>query len=337
MKILGLLLALLFAFQTHAQLSDFNHIDFKTADSIALAYKGSDLKNLPELAHHLTSNLDTDVERFRSIYMWVCGNVANDYRLYLKNKKKREKFEDDSLKLEAWNDNFKKKLFSKLRKRKKTICSGYAYLVSELSRLSNIDCKMVNGFGRTSTTTIDNFNAPNHSWNAVKLNDKWYLCDPTWASGIVHPFNYGFKFNYNDGLFLTNPEFFVLTHYPIDPKWMLLDSEPPSFQSFLENPVMYGKAYKYLTAHQTPNKLNNTIKKNESITFNYELAAAIDKKDLLFIIDNGFKTATVKPSSVQINDLNITLEYQFANTGYYDTHFLIGEDLIVTYTFKVTN
>ena len=110
-----------------------------TADSIALVYKSESLKNLPELAHHLTSNLNTDAERFRAIYMWVCTNVANDYRLYLKNKKKREKFEDDSLKLEAWNDNFKKKLFGKLRKRKKTICSGYAYLVSELSRLSNIE------------------------------------------------------------------------------------------------------------------------------------------------------------------------------------------------------
>lgn len=335
MKILGLLLALLFACQTHAQRADFNHIDFKTADSIALVYKGSDLKNLPELAHHLTSNLDTDVERFRSIYMWVCTNVANDYRLYLKNKKKREKFEDDSLKLEAWNDNFKKKLFSKLRKRKKTICSGYAYLVSELSRLSNINCKMVNGFGRTSTTTIDNFNAPNHSWNAVKLNDKWYLCDPTWASGIVHPFNYGFKFNYNNGLFLTNPEFFAMTHYPIESEWMLLDREIPSFQSFLDNPILYGKAYKHLTAHHSPTALNNTIKKNETVNFKYELLEPIDKNEISFIIDNGFDTITVKPTSAVMKDQSLTLKYVFNKTGYFDTHVLIGDDLIVSYTFKV--
>ncbi|WCO03687.1 transglutaminase domain-containing protein [Psychroserpens ponticola] len=335
MKTLGLLFSIFIALQANAQLSDFDHIDFKKADSIALVYKGDDLKNLPELSHNLTSNLDSDVERFRAIYIWVCTNVANDYGLYLKNKKKREKFEDDSLKLEAWNESFKKKLFSKLRKRKKTICSGYAYLVSELSRLANINCRMVNGFGRTSTTSIDNFNAPNHSWNAVKLDNKWYLSDPTWASGIVHPFNYGFKFNYNNGLFLTSPEFFALTHYPIESKWMFLDNEIPTFQSFLENPILYGKAYKHLSAHLTPNTLNNTIQKNETITFKYELIEPIDKEQISFIIDNGYNTITTKPKSVVIDDLSLTLEYQFNKTGYYDTHFLIGENLIVTYTFKV--
>lgn len=337
MKTLGLLFCFLIAFQTHAQLSDFDHIDFKKADSTALAYKGAGLKNLPELARNLTSNLETDVEQFRAIYKWVCTNVANDYRLYLKNKKKREKFEEDSLKLDAWNEDFKKKLFSKLRKRKKTICSGYAYLVSELSRLADINCKMVNGFGRTSTTTIDNFNAPNHSWNAVKLNDKWYLSDPTWASGIVHPNNYGFKFNYNNGLFLTNPEFFVITHYPIESKWMLLDDEVPTFQSFLENPILYGKAYKHLTAHKTPSTLNNSIKKNQTVSFKYELLKSIDKDQLSFIIDNGFETVTVKPTSIEIDNLSLTIEYQFNKTGYFDTHLLIEDDLIVTYTFKVEN
>ena len=335
MKTFGLLLGVLMTIQVHAQRSDFDAIDFKKADSIALANNNAGLKNLPELAHNLTSDLDTEIEKFRAIYMWVCTNVANDYRLYLKNKKKREKFENDSLKLDEWNESFKKKLFSKLRKRKKTICSGYAYLVSELSRLSNINCKMINGFGRTSTTRIDNFNAPNHSWNAVQLNNKWYLSDPTWASGIVHPFNYGFKFNYNNGLFLTNPAFFAMTHYPIESEWMLLEGEIPSFQSFLENPILYGKAYQHLTAHHSPNTLNNTIKKNKTVTFTYELLEPIDTKKISFIIDNGFDTITVKPTSVVMDHLSLTLEYQFDKTGYYDTHFLIGDDLIVSYTFKV--
>ncbi|MBR9847087.1 MAG: hypothetical protein GYB35_13715 [Algicola sp.] len=335
MKTFGLLLGVLMTIQVQAQRSDFDAIDFKKADSIALTHKNAGLKNLPELAHHLTSDLDTEVEKFRAIYMWVCTNVANDYRLYLKNKKKREKFENDSLKLDEWNESFKKKLFSKLRKRKKTICSGYSYIVSELSKLAGINCVMVNGFGRTSTTTIDNYNAANHSWNAVKLHDKWYLCDATWASGIVHPFNYGFKFNYNNGLFLTNPDFFAMTHYPIESEWMLLKGEVPSFQSFLENPILYGKAYKHLTAHHTPTALNNTIKKNETLIFKYELVEPIDKNDISFIIDNGFDTITVKPTSVVMEGLSLTLEYVFNKTGYFDTHFIIGDDLIVSYTFKV--
>ena len=111
MKTLQYILLFLVACQSHAQISDFNHIDFKNADSAALACKNESLTNLPELAFKLTSNLTTDVERFRAIYRWVCGNIANDYNLYLKNKRKRERFKADSTKLKDWNDDFRKHLF----------------------------------------------------------------------------------------------------------------------------------------------------------------------------------------------------------------------------------
>ena len=335
MKTLGLFLSFFIAIQANAQLSDFDHINFKKADSIALIHKGSGLKNLPQLAQNLTSHLNTEPERFRAIYMWVCANISNDYGLYLKNKRKREKYKDDSLKLEGWNESFKKKLFGKLRKRKKTICSGYSYLVSELSRLANLNCKMINGFGRTSSTINDDFSATNHSWNAIKLNDKWYLCDPTWASGVVHTSEYGFKFDYNNGFFLTNPDFFALTHFPIEPRWMLLEGESTSAQSFFKNPILYNKAYKYLSSHSSPNKLKNNIKKHETITFKYELLKPIDKEKIVLIIDNGHSTKKVKPEYVVLDNLSLVLKYQFEKNGFYDTHVSFGEELIVTYTFKV--
>lgn len=48
-----------------AQVSDFNTVDFTRADNIAKLNEGEDLDNLPVLAHKLTSNLKTDVEKFR--------------------------------------------------------------------------------------------------------------------------------------------------------------------------------------------------------------------------------------------------------------------------------
>ena len=322
---------------TEAQISDFDHVDFTKADSIAYAYQGENLKNLPDLAHKLTNDLDTEVEKFRAIYLWVCTNVANDYRLFLKNKKKREKYEGDSLKLDDWNEKFKVKLFSKLRKRKKTICSGYSYILSELSKLSNINCVMVNGFGRTSTTTIDNYTSANHSWNAVRLNRKWYLCDATWASGIVHPFNYGFKFNYNNGLFLTEPEFFALTHFPIESKWMLLQPEnTPSFDEFLNNPIMYGTAYKNLEGLVAPKKMHHNLKKNETLSFQYDLLEETNS-DIVLILDNGFRTETVKPQNIKMSGKQLFFDYTFKSKGFYDVHFSIGNDLIATYTVRVEN
>ena len=77
------------AFQSHAQISDFDSINFQKADRIALECKKDGLNTMPELVYKLTSQLTTDVEKFRAIYRWVCGNIANDYRLYEKNARKR--------------------------------------------------------------------------------------------------------------------------------------------------------------------------------------------------------------------------------------------------------
>ncbi|WP_323787027.1 transglutaminase domain-containing protein [Psychroserpens sp.] len=328
------LLLFIVAFQSHAQISDFDHIDFKKADQIALACKDEGLDNLPQLSFKLTENLTTDVERFRAIYKWVCSNIANDYNLYLRNKRKRTKFKNDSLKLKAWNDRFKKEIFRKLLKQDKTICTGYAYIVQELSKLANLDCEIVHGFGQTSTTNIEEFDVPNHSWNAIKLNNKWYLCDPTWASGIPNQETFAFKFQYNDGYFLADPKLFSVNHFPLENKWSLLDSNP-TFEEFLGAPIIYGKAYSNLTDHKYPKQMHQVILKNNKVTFRYQLQKTVDAKDVHFLIDNGFHPKTVKPSSIVLDNLSLTLELKFEDTGFYDTHFLIGNDLIATYTFKV--
>ena len=130
----------IFVFQSNAQLADFNSINFEKADAIALEYEDETLHNLPDLAYKLTSNLTTDAARFRAIFKWVCSNVANDYYLYSRNKRKRLRYKTDSLQLKEWNDRFNKIVFEKLLSDRKTICTGYAYLIKELANLA--------GYGR---------------------------------------------------------------------------------------------------------------------------------------------------------------------------------------------
>ncbi|WP_418602948.1 transglutaminase domain-containing protein [Hwangdonia sp.] len=326
----------IFVFQSHAQISDFDPIDFKKADRIALEYKNERLDNLPELVHKLTSNLNTDVERFRAIFTWVCNNIANDYGMYSKNMRKRQRFKNDSVKLENWNTEFRKATLKKLLKNNRTICTGYAYLLKELADLANIECEMVHGFAKTSTINIASLDMPNHTWNAVKLNGKWYLCDPTWASGIPNPSTFQFTFHYNDGFFLANPKLFVIDHFPVDKKWLLLDdTDTASFETFLESPIIYGQAYANLNSHIHPKKMHNTIQKNEKITFEFQLLKPANVKDVTLLIDSGHNSKKIHPESTFIKNESLIFEYKFKHTGFYDVHFLIGEDLISTYTFKV--
>lgn len=335
MKRLLYLCLFIFTFQSNAQISDFDEIDFHKADRIALECKNLGLKNLPELSHQLTSNLTTDVERFRAIYLWVCQNIANDYGRYEKNMHKRKRFKNDSLKLNAWNQHFRKLSFEKMLKHQKTICTGYAYLVKELSDLAHIKCEIIHGFARTSAIDVETLDVPNHSWNAVELNGKWYLCDPTWASGIPDPTTSFFKFQYNDGFFLTLPKLFATNHFPEDKKWLLLDTGVPTFENFLEAPLTYSKAYNYMCFYVEPKKMHNTIQKNEKVIFKFQLLKPVNEKDVHLSIDNGDYSNTFHPDSVTIKNQLLTIEYKFKAAGFYDVHLMIGSDLISTYTFKV--
>lgn len=328
------ILFFIIAFQSNAQIDDFKHIDFKKADSIALACKNENLNNLPKLSYRLTSYLTTDVERFRAIYIWVCNNISNDYNLFYKNKRKREKYKSDSLRLKDWNYNFRKKVFKTLLEDKRTICTGYAFLIKELAELSNLECEIIQGFGKTSSTTKKELSTPNHSWNAIKLNRKWYLCDATWASGIQNSNTLNFEFQYNDGFFLTNPQLFAFNHYPIHSKWLLINKNTSTFKTFLESPILYGKAYQNLTEHKTPFKMHHSVQKNEKVTFQYQLKKNISKDNIILLIDNGVNSKKIKPTSIFIKNKSLLFYHAFSNNGFYDVHLYIGDDLVSTYTFN---
>jgi transglutaminase/protease-like cytokinesis protein 3 len=215
---------LLFAFtlSLHAQQSDFDGINFWKSEHIAKQYKGAELYNLPKLAYDLTSKLNTEGERFRAIYYWVCHNIRSEFNLMYKNERTRNKLKNDPEALHLWNNQFKKEVFTRLLQKKETLCTGYAYLIKELSELAGLECKIIYGYGEENKAKFENIDAPNHSWNVVKLNGKWYLCDATWSTGFIDMSTFLFEFNYDDTYFLMEPSEFVKSHRPIDEKWKLV-------------------------------------------------------------------------------------------------------------------
>lgn len=317
-----------------SQQSDFKHINFNKADKIANSTKVKKLYELNKLTYNLTNNLATDVEKLRAIYLWICNNIANDFRLYSLNERKRNRFEKDSLKLENWNSKFKKTLFKKLLKKKKTICTGYAYLLKEMCKIVGIESYMVNGFARTATVDFSKLTMPNHTWNIVKLNNKWYVCDPTWSTGISFPEEGRFQFIYNDGYFLANPELFFMNHFPADNQFSLLGEKTLNFREYTELPLIYGDAFTIVKEHILPKKMHHNLKKNSNFTFQYSLKEKVDVKKVQLIVDNGVSEKNITPET-HLKDNLLTLKHTFKNRGFFDVHLYIEEKLIATYTFKI--
>jgi len=319
-----------------AQITDFENINFFKADNIAKSYKSKNLLNLNEITFDITKDLETDVEKLRSIYIWICNNIANDFGLYARNKRKRERFKEDSIRLHEWNSEFKTLLFKKLLKKKKTICTGYAYLLKEMCSIIGIESKIVNGFGRTSDVDFTTLIEANHSWNVVKINGKWYLCDPTWATGITFPEEGKFYFQFNEGYFLTAPELFFKNHFPLKKEYSLLSDSTPTLKEFTEMPLLYGEAYIFLETHISPNKMHHEIKKNDIFTFKYKLKNNIKISDLKLVFSSGMNEKTVEPT-INLQNKNLEIAYQFKNKGFYDVHLYHQQKIIATYTFKITD
>jgi hypothetical protein len=235
----------------HSQPTDFWNVDFAKADSIAFRYEGYSLKKTEQLVDSLTNPLGTDVEKFRAIFRWIADNISYDYQLYLKIISKEAKWKNNKKAMSRLAERMSEKKLRRMILSRKAICSGYATLLDYMCSLAGIESVFINGHGRTYNLSNGR---PNHAWNAVKLNGKWYLCDVTWASGWVDSDVQRFFKQFESAYFLTEPSLFICNHYPVEKRWSLL-KDPPSLKDF------YGSTFKGIGYIE--NKVNSYSPSND--------------------------------------------------------------------------
>ncbi len=322
-------------YYSYGQQSNFSEIDFKKADSVAQSYKGASLDNLPLLVYDLTGGFTTDVEKFRALYTWVCTNIENDYGAYIRTSNKRKKLSKDREGFLEWNQSFTPKVFEKLLATKKTACTGYAYLIKEMANLSGLQCKIIDGYGRTATLSLNKDSNANHSWNAILLQNKWYLCDATWSAGLIVVEEDGprFKSQYLDGYFLADPKLFIKNHYPLDGTWALLESIP-SFSQFIEGPVVYKEAFSAKIIPTAPHQMQLEIVKNKLVTFEMNAPSLVTKEQLSLLLVHNGATKKIQPE-ITINNKTYTLKHRFEKVGSFDVHLRYKDAIVATYVVKV--
>jgi transglutaminase/protease-like cytokinesis protein 3 len=275
--------------------------EIQKADSIAGLYPGHSLNDLGLLSYKLTASLSGDKSKFRAIYRWVCTNIQGDYDLMEYCKRRRAKLKGE--KLDRWSKEFNELMIQILIDKHRTLCKGYAWLVRELALRAGMDCEIIPGYSRSARSNIGGSGIANHSWNAVLLDGKWYLCDPTWASGIVTPEN-EFTNTYNDEYFLADPAWFILNHYPLDVKWTLMECAP-DLHEFLNQPLVYIGAFKYKVKPAEPSSFRVTAKRGQNINFYY--------------LQNG---------------MEINRQTSFSKRGTYPYHIKVNNECVISY--KVT-
>ena len=217
--------------------------------------------DLDSLASIILKKYPDSLSRVKAAYVWVAKNIT--YTEINNNGK----FEHSASNIDS------------VLKYKSTICAGYVNVFCLLCNKVGVRCKQIEGFGKTGTQSF--INTPfsvNHAWAAVWLNGKWNLTDVTWGSGYTLEGTRTFILATNDYYFFTEPETFILDHYPKQASWQLL-KDTISWQEFINYPGVCLGAKENEVSNCLPAQSLIHTKAGEKIQFSFT-----SKKELQSIV-----------------------------------------------------
>jgi len=158
-----------------------------------------------KLAAEITAGCESNYDKLRAIYEWICKNIAYDTSFTIRKA-------DQCL------------------AKRKGVCQGYCDLFVQLARAVDIRVEVVEGKAKDVTGFV---NPNGHGWLfAYTRQDHGILLDPTWGAGYVE-----------NGQFVREkdcwqwfnvlPEWMILSHLPNAADYQLL-TVPVSEQDFLQ-------------------------------------------------------------------------------------------------------
>lgn len=196
-------------------------------------------------ARELAGAFDQDILKVRALFKWITLHIQYDEArlntVLETGQRERHEFTASSAEgLAAQKKEMIETFIETTLREKKGVCQDYAYLFQAMCSEVGLEAEFIRGFGRFSASSIGELPArANHAWNAVKIDGRWRLFDVTWSTGMGMEGG-----DYGDGFFMVDPEIFIMTHYPDDSRWQLLES-PIDKKSFAFLPFMHASYLKY--------------------------------------------------------------------------------------------
>jgi len=224
---------------------------FYKLDSIALNVPEIKFKSYEDLAIFLTKGVNDEFSKFRVIYRWIAENI--EYNEFQKSAKPK-----------------------KVLKNRSAVCLGYSNLLTQMCLAVGIKCETIIGFSKHSINQIDKpYKKTDHSWNAVKLNGHWQLCDVTWSAGFYDERSESVIKKYSDTYFLMSPRNFIYNHLPKEATWQLLDTIM-SKSLFAKLPFTYPAFFSFNLNNIPHKNANIKIKLKDTLNFEIKTTSVVD-------------------------------------------------------------
>lgn len=192
---------------------------YDAIDQHALKATADAEKDIAGLAAYLVRPAKSEVHKARAIYRWITDRITYDlpaYEAFLAEMKSQDS---------SWLPKMGSySVAVDVLKARKAVCAGFAQLFKALCQEAKVEAVIIGGHARTRGQEPGQPFDPNHAWNAVKLQGRWYLVDTTWGGGAVSLQSKTPTKKYTDYYFLTPPEQLIFSHFPAKEAHQFLDS-----------------------------------------------------------------------------------------------------------------
>lgn len=230
---------------------------FEEVDAYAIATLNYKARNVETLAEHLCKPWPSDILKVRAIYRWITENIAYS--------------------VAATNYSAQHVLDSRY-----AVCEGYMDLFRELCEAAGIQVRGVMGYAKIGGDEVGlDLNPPYHAWNIVYIEGAPYFVDVTWASGYGAD-NGLFVKKLDDIWFLTDPSFFIYSHFPGENERQLLPV-PLTETQFVNLPYIHSQAIHNQMTHFLP--AEGIIPVTDSIRISFE--SLLNLKVFVDVVQNS--------------------------------------------------
>ncbi len=160
---------------------------------------GDEVQELDQLVKYLNASAPAnEKEKARVIYTWIIHNIRYDQLVIDENR------------LGTRENTIQQQAENVLRKRM-GVCEGYANLYKAVAGKMGLRAELVSGKVKRKDGSVPELG---HAWIAVRIDNGWMLCDPTWGAGAAGG-------DGSERYFLASGEQMLKDHYPYDPVWQL--------------------------------------------------------------------------------------------------------------------
>jgi len=266
---------------------------YEEADRHALQVPDQYSRGLLQLTQYLVHPFEKDEDKIRAIFRWITANVEYDV---------------DALRRREVRNILPQDVFNT----KRSVCEGYARLFSYMAQQAGFEAKLIGGYSkgyqnqRQTLFSDDNL----HAWNAVRIRGEWRLIDATWGAGYLDEQGRFVK-AFNDYYFLTPPEQLVVSHFPQESQWQLLEN--PLTRDDFEN-SLYVKPAFFTCRLRAVSHPYSSIETDDSLTIVLETP---DNVNLLARLHTGEQELDPRFTFIQRNSTFARIHVTFPDAAVY--------------------